>query len=71
MLYSACPTCGTLLADKQLDYEEKLKKICDNPKLSQEDKDKQKMELINSMGLERYCCKMKLMTYVDLIKIVI
>jgi len=71
MLYPVCPTCGTLLADKQLEYEDKLKKICDDPKMNEDEKDKKKMQLISSMGLERYCCKMRLMSYVDLIKIVI
>ena len=32
MLYFRCPTCRTLLADKQLVYERELEKICSSSK---------------------------------------
>ncbi len=71
MLQVKCPTCGKSMADKQIPFEEGLEKICQNPKLSEKQKDEAKRELVNSMGLERYCCKTRLISYVDLAQIVI
>lgn len=41
MLQMRCPTCGTLLGDIQLKYEEDTKKI-DSSNLSVDDKNKKK-----------------------------
>lgn len=72
MSYIKCPTCNRIIADKCLMYEEGLKKIENNKNLSDEEKQSEKMKLINSLKIpvDRYCCKMRLMTYRDLIKIV-
>ena len=72
MSYIVCPTCNRLLADKIIPYEEGLTKICDNPKLTDEEKYEAKIKLINSLDipLDRYCCRMRLMMYLDLVKIV-
>lgn len=74
MLYIRCPTCRTLLGDKQLYYEKQLAEICKNQEMgkykSQEDVDKDKMKLVTSIGLDRYCCKNRLVTYVKLIEVV-
>lgn len=70
MLPPKCFSCGSNLAHIQVPYEEKMKNICDNPKLSDEDKDVKKQELVNSFGLKNYCCKQRLLTYVDIIKII-
>lgn len=73
MLYPKCPTCGTVLAEVTtvLHFEEKLKEICNNPNLNDKEKDEAKSKLVQSMGLKRYCCRMRLITAVDLAKIVI
>ena len=73
MLYIRCPTCRTLLGDKQLYYKQELAKICKECEMGEctrEKADKKKEDLVNSIGLDRYCCKMRIMTYVDLINIV-
>ncbi len=70
MLYMRCPTCRTLLADKQLYYERELQKICDDHKLDINESDIKKEKLINSLGLDRYCCRMRILTYVKLIDII-
>ena len=67
MLYYRCPTCKTILANKQLMYEEELDKICTNSKLSEEEKIEQKMKLLDKLELKRYCCRMRMITYVKLI----
>jgi len=74
MLYIRCPTCRRLLGDKQLYYEHKLAEICKNNEnglyKNQEEVDLEKTKLVNSMGLDRYCCKIRLLTYVRLVDIV-
>ena len=72
MIYIICPTCGRIMADKEIVYEEGLKLICDNPNLTNEQKDAEKMKLIDSLKIpmDRYCCRMRLLTYRDLVMIV-
>lgn len=69
MLYVRCPTCHELLGHLQLPFEEEMKKIENNPKLSENDINIKKREIINNFGLKNYCCKMRLLTYVDTIHI--
>ena len=70
MIYYRCPTCKTLLANKQLIFEKDIKKICGDTKLNEQDKNEQKKKLLDRLELTRYCCRMKMLTYVDQIKIV-
>lgn len=71
MLYMKCPTCGQLLGDIQLEYEQKSMDIEANDKLSQKQKDEKKMELVNSFGLnKKYCCRGRLISYVSMVRIV-
>jgi DNA-directed RNA polymerase subunit N (RpoN/RPB10) len=70
MLQMRCPTCGTLLGDIQLIHEQEIKKI-DNSKLSDIEKNKKKEELINMYGLDRYCCRTRILGYVDIVNIII
>lgn len=72
MLYIKCPTCNRYLADKVITYEAGLKKICDDVKLSPQEQKNKKMELIDSLKIprDRYCCRMRLITYQPLALIV-
>ena len=70
MMYMKCPTCKHMLCHLQQTYETKLDDIENNPGLSDSDKDIQKNNLVNSFGLRRYCCVMRLMTYRRLIDII-
>ena len=72
MLYVKCPSCKTLLADKQLTYDDILEKICgdlDTGKITAKQADELKKKLVNSFDL-KYCCKMRLMTFARLINVV-
>jgi DNA-directed RNA polymerase subunit N (RpoN/RPB10) len=71
MLYMSCPTCGTFLGQKTIQFEINKKKICDDPTILQEDKDIQITELLLSLGLDNYCCKMRFMTYKDIVDIIL
>ena len=68
MLYLTCPTCGYFLGQKVIEYETKKTLICNNPKLSVEEKDTQLSKLLMDANLRRYCCKMRLMTYKDIVQ---
>lgn len=71
MLYYRCPSCRTILADKQIPHEIGLKQICDNDKLSDEQKNEEKKELLNKLHIINQCCRMRILTYVkkiDLLK---
>lgn len=71
MLYYKCPTCCTVLANKQVPFEEGLEKICKDSKLSEKQKEEAKMKLLDELEVKRYCCRMRILTYADLVKVVI
>jgi DNA-directed RNA polymerase subunit N (RpoN/RPB10) len=67
MLYLTCPTCGYFLGLKTIEYEQGKEKICANPKLSPEEREQEISKLLLSLNLRRYCCKMRMMTYKDVV----
>jgi DNA-directed RNA polymerase subunit N (RpoN/RPB10) len=71
MLYTTCPTCGYFLGQKNIEYEEGKNKICSNPNLTLEEKEKEISKLLLSLGLKRYCCKMRMMSYKDIVQDII
>jgi DNA-directed RNA polymerase subunit N (RpoN/RPB10) len=71
MIYLKCPSCSTVLANREIEYEKKLEKIVNDINTNEEQKRKLKTELINSLGLKNPCCKMRIMSYVQLIDIII
>jgi len=70
MMYMKCPTCKHMLCHLQVTYDKQLYDIVNNPKLNDQEKDDAKQKLVNSFGLRRYCCIMRLMTYKRLIEII-
>jgi DNA-directed RNA polymerase subunit N (RpoN/RPB10) len=69
MKYVICPTCGKVLADIEIDYEIKSHEIMTST-LSEKDKIIKRRELIENMGVKRYCCKMRVFTQVDPYKVI-
>ena len=69
MLFFICPSCGMLLADKQIPFEKGMERICSGKK-SQKNIDDAKKKLLYDVGAERYCCRMRILTYVDKIKLI-
>jgi len=63
----SCPTCGFFIGQKTEEYDTKKNEICANPKLSKKDKEEQISKLLNSLKFRRYCCKMRMMTYKDMV----
>lgn len=68
MLYTTCPTCGFFLGQKTEEYEQKKNELCSNPKLSKKERESEITKLLLSLKLRRYCCKMRIMTYKDLVQ---
>ena len=69
MKYVICPTCGKVLADIEIDYEIKSNEIM-TQNIPEEEKLVKRKELIESMGIIRYCCKMRIITQIDPFKII-
>jgi DNA-directed RNA polymerase subunit N (RpoN/RPB10) len=63
-----CPTCGTFLGLKTVEWEKESENICNNPNLSKEEKENKKSELLLSLKLRRYCCRMRMMSYKDIVQ---
>lgn len=71
MLYPVCPTCQLILADKQIPYEEGYQKITNNDKLNKNQKQELIEKLLNDLGLIRYCCRMRVISFIDQSKLII
>ena len=71
MIYLKCPTCSTVLGNRQIIYETGLKEILNNKNLTDKMKDDEKLKLLNSLDLTNYCCKMRVITYVNLTEILV
>lgn len=75
MLPPKCFTCGHVLANLELEYEETLQEIDNNIKLTDEQKQEAKRNIVNKLFPDRwktrYCCRSRLLSYVDLIKVII
>ena len=79
MLYLVC-TCGEILGNKQLVYEEYMKKVCeeigiDFDMISQglsdknEEFKKKRCDIVNKL-CRRYCCKQYLINYIDIVYLI-
>ena len=70
-----CMNCGNLLADKWLFYQEKVKELrasssAPSATLYMDGKsvpDTPENQVLNALGLRRYCCRKHMLTHVDLI----
>jgi DNA-directed RNA polymerase subunit N (RpoN/RPB10) len=71
MLPPKCFSCGKFLADIQLEYENKKEEIDSNSSLTNEEKKQQKRDLLDKLYIKRWCCRSQVITYCDMIKIII
>lgn len=69
MLYFRCPTCKNDLANKQIPYEDEMRKIS-NSEISEEQKEIEKMKVLDKLHITKYCCRMRMLTYIQLIDII-
>lgn len=71
MLYTNCPTCGTIFADKELKFEEGIN-IINCKKNKNDTKNKNEVgKLLDDLKITNYCCRMRFITYIDLINTII
>lgn len=68
MLYQTCPTCGFFLGNITKKFEDEKDKICNDPNLTQSEIEEKIQKLIMSVKVKRYCCRMRIMTYKDLVQ---
>jgi len=70
MIYLKCPSCQYIIGNRQIIYENKLEEIDSNPNIDEDEKLVQKTKLVDSLELERYCCKMRVITFKQLTEII-
>ena len=70
MIYIKCPSCGYLIGNRQIIYEKELDKIYSNPNTDEQTKLNLKNKLIESLEIQNYCCKMRVISYIQLPNIV-
>jgi hypothetical protein len=75
-----CPTCGCTLRKLQIPYEDKMKAVCEKLNIdhdmiargildSNEEYKKERADIVNELA-KNICCKIYLMTYVPIVKLV-
>ena len=69
MIYLKCPSCGYILGNRQKLYDNGLAEIESNPNNDEETKLELKTKLIESLGVKKYCCIMRIITYKNKIEI--
>lgn len=68
-----CMNCGNILADKWLYYQQKVRQLRGNDQsepIYMDGKsvpDTPESQVLNELGLVRYCCRKHMLTHVDLI----
>lgn len=67
MIYSTCPTCGFFIGNVVQKYENKKFEIC-NKRLGKKKEEEEIKKLLLSLGLRRYCCKMRIMTCKNMVE---
>ena len=68
MIYSSCPTCEFFIGNVVEDYEKQKISICNNNKLNEKQQALEIQKVINSLGIKRYCCKMRILTCKDMVE---
>jgi len=63
MIYLRCPSCGYILGNRQILYENGLNEIESNLNNDEQTKLELKNKLVESLDIKRYCCKMRVITY--------
>lgn len=73
MIYTKCPTCKTKLSNKVEVFEKEFEKICNINDLSEENKQKRVDKLFDDIEIskDRYCCRMRMLTYFNKVKYII
>lgn len=71
MLPPTCFTCGHLFADIQEPYESDIAEIENDAKSTDAQKTELKAKLLDKYHIRHYCCRMRVLTYVKLVEIIV
>lgn len=71
MLPPKCITCGKLLADIEVEYKETKQMYENDTSLDDEQVAKLITELLDKLHIKRMCCRTQVLTFVDLVKLII
>jgi len=63
-----CFTCGKLIADKWLEYEQRVQKLKEDH--TDDLEDVHMKDIFIDLGFKRYCCKRMLLSHVDMVHII-
>ena len=69
-VYVKCPSCGAILADKELKFIEFKEKI-DEKNLPEEKRKDEIKKFLDSLYFNNYCCWMRIYTANDYSKIIV
>ena len=71
MIVPVCPSCNRFLADKEIPFKKGMETICNNKSLSEKQKMSQKKKLLDDLGLSRYCCRTRVISNLDQVRLII
>ena len=75
MLVPKCHTCGRVFTDKEIPYEKALEKLkTDNEYITSSHDfniQTEKAKILEGLGITRYCCKMRFISYIDQTKLIL
>ena len=69
--YPVCPSCGFLLADKQLIFQKKLFELNENINENKNENKVNTEKILNDLNITKYCCKFRMITSENLEKKII
>ena len=69
MIYLKCPSCAYIIGNRQRLYDFGLDEIESNPNNDEQTKLELKNKLVESLKIDKYCCKMRVITYKNKTKI--
>ena len=61
-----CFTCGKIISDVFVDYQKRYEDYTKTVKAGEKPKETPK-QILDSLGLDRYCCRRMILTHVDLL----
>jgi hypothetical protein len=81
MLYPICPTCGNILSNIQIPYQTDIAELCKKYNIDIEDVSRgairdpvfieERRKIMDKyIDFHRYCCKMRLGNFSDIVRIV-
>ena len=71
MYYLRCPSCSQIIGNRQEEYEKRIYEINNNDKYNNDEKDKLKTKIFDELKINRYCCRQRIICYIQKTDIII